>query len=323
MIGDPTDKSAARQRLTRKQVLENAKMYKKQASKILNLTGKNKAEIKYNSKWLGKMSFADVVELGSHFTVQRMMERDMFEKRMKDGKPIYVHEFMYPMMQGYDCVAMDVDGEVGGNDQTFNMLAGRSLMKDLKKKEKFVLTTRLLTDTTGAKMGKTTGNMIAFNDAPEDIYGKVMSWNDEMIVSGFELCTQVSIDKINKIKNHLKVGKNPRDAKAQLAFEITALFTSPAKAKTAEKHFAKTFQKKENPDDMAEVVVAETVLNIIDALVHADLASSKSDARRVIQGGGVKVDNKKIIDPKSDIKINKQGVVVQKGKRFFARIMLG
>jgi len=142
MIGDPTDKTSARQKLTRKQVLENCKNYKKQSEAILNFKGSNKVEVKYNSKWLGKMSFEDVVELSSHFTVQRMMERDMFESRMKEEKPIYLHEFLYPLMQGYDSVAMDVDGEVGGNDQTFNMLAGRTLMKDLKNKEYFRRTTK-------------------------------------------------------------------------------------------------------------------------------------------------------------------------------------
>jgi tyrosyl-tRNA synthetase len=151
MIGDPTDKSAARQKLTREQVLENCKEYKKQAERILNFGGENSVEVKFNSEWLKKMSFEEVIELSSHFTVQRMLERDMFEKRMKEEKPIYLHEFLYPLMQGYDSVAMDVDGEVGGNDQTFNMLAGRTLMKEIKHKEKFVIATKLLADETGKK----------------------------------------------------------------------------------------------------------------------------------------------------------------------------
>src|SRR3989339_591169 len=189
MIGDPTDKGAARQKLTREQVLANCKNYQEQASSILNFEGANPVAVKYNSEWLGKMNFAGILELTSHFTVQRMMERDMFEKRQEENKPIYLHEFLYPVMQAYDSVAMEVDGEVGGNDQTFNMLAGRDLMKDLQGKEKFVLTMKLLVDSTGKKMGKSEGNMIALADKPEDMFGKVMSWTDEMILKGFELCT--------------------------------------------------------------------------------------------------------------------------------------
>ena len=229
MIGDPTDKSAARKRLTPVELKKNCTSYKKQASKIISFSGQNAAQLKYNNKWLGKMSFADVVELASNFTVQRLLERDMFQKRVKDGKPVYLHEFLYPIMQGYDSVAMDVDGEVGGNDQTFNMLAGRTLMKSLKGKEKFVVTGKLLTDTSGDKMGKTTGNMIAFSDSADEMFGKVMSWTDAMIVPGFELCTTVPMVDIKDIESELKSGMNPRDAKLRLAIAITSLFSSKKK----------------------------------------------------------------------------------------------
>ena len=167
MIGDPSDKSATRQRLTRKEVLQNAKLYKTQASKILRFSGKNAAVLKYNSKWLAKLSFEDVVELAAHFTVQQMMARDMFDRRMKENKPISISEFMYPLMQGFDSVAMKTDGEIGGNDQTFNMLAGRTLMKEMHHKEKFVVTMKLLVDATGKKMGKTEGNMITLGDSAD------------------------------------------------------------------------------------------------------------------------------------------------------------
>src|SRR3989344_4887360 len=200
MIGDPTDKTATRQKLTREEVLVNCKNYQEQASTILNFKGENAVEVKFNSEWLGKMNFLDILELTSHFTVQRMLERDMFEKRQEEKKPIYLHEFLYPVMQAYDSVAMDVDGEVGGNDQTFNMLAGRDLMKDLKDKEKFVLTMKLLADATGKKMGKSEGNMVALADSAEDMFGKVMSWTDGMILGGFELCTKVPMSEIKKIE---------------------------------------------------------------------------------------------------------------------------
>jgi tyrosyl-tRNA synthetase len=166
MIGDPTDKKSTRQPLSRKQVLNNLKDYKKQISKIISFKGKNKAKIRFNSKWLKKMNFENVLSLASNMTVQQMLERDMFKKRMDEGRPVSIHEFLYPLMQGYDSVVMDVDGEVGGNDQTFNMLCGRDLMKTLKNKEKFVVTTKLLEDNQGQKMGKTEGNMVALSDNP-------------------------------------------------------------------------------------------------------------------------------------------------------------
>ena len=195
MIGDPTDKSAARKRLTREEVLKNAENYKVQASKILDFNGKNPVELKYNSEWLSKMPFSEVIGLASHFTVQQILARDMFDKRLKEDKPIFFHELMYPLMQGFDCVAMNVDGEVGGNDQTFNMLVGRDLMKAMRGKEKFVIADKLLADPTGKKMGKSEGNMITLSDSSDEMFGKVMSWTDGMIVGGFELLTDVPMKK--------------------------------------------------------------------------------------------------------------------------------
>ena len=200
MIGDPTDKTATRKKLTRKEVLENCKNYAKQAGKILDM---KKVEIKYNSKWLGKLVAGDFLELGSEITVQQLLERDMFKKRTEEGKPIYLHEFIYPLLQGYDSVAMNVDVEIGGNDQTFNMLVGRDMMKN-RGKEKFVLTTKLLVDPTGKKMGKSEGNMVTLEDMPEDMYGKVMSWPDTLMPLAFEICTRVSINEFEKVLAHLK-----------------------------------------------------------------------------------------------------------------------
>ena len=314
-IGDPTDKTSARQKLTLKEVKGNAKNYKEQASNILDFHGKNKVEIKYNSQWLGKLSFADVLELTSHFTVPQLFERDMFQERLKENKTIYLHEFMYPVMQAYDSVAMDVDGEVGGNDQTFNMLAGRDLMKDLKNKEKFVLTTKLLVDATGKKMGKSEGNMIALNDEPEEMYGKVMSWTDDMIIRGFELCTHVPMEEINKFEKDLAGGTNPRDLKMKLAYEITLAFLGEDSAKKGEEHFAKVIQNKDKPDDMPEL--SPKAIDIISVLVEAGFAKSNSDARRDIAGGGVKINDEKV--SKIDMEV-KSGDVVQKGKRFFVKI---
>lgn len=315
MIGDPTDKGAARQKLTRKEVIANAKSYKSQASAILNFSGSNKAEIKYNSKWLAKMNLADVTELASHFTVQQMLERDMFERRLKDEKPIYVHEFMYPLMQGYDSVAMNVDGEVGGNDQMFNMMAGRTLMKAMQNKEKFVLTMKLLADESGKKMGKSEGNMIALSDTAEDMFGKVMSWSDEMIVNGFELCTWVPNFEIEKIDRALKAGENPRDHKLRLAEEVTRVFLGEDAAKAGAEHFANVIQNKEKPSEMVEI--EPSAKDILTVLVESGLCQSKSDARRNIDGKGVRVNDNAVGSYDETVR---SGDVIQKGKRHFVKI---
>ncbi|KAA0206560.1 tyrosine--tRNA ligase [Candidatus Uhrbacteria bacterium] len=316
-IGDPTDKAAVRKPLTREEVLANCKLYKDQAAQVLDFKGSNAVELKFNSEWLGKMNFADVLDLASHFTVQQMLERDMFQTRLKDGKPIHVHEFMYPLMQGYDSVAMDVDGEVGGNDQTFNMLAGRTLMKQLKNKDKFVITNELLVDPTGKKMGKSEGNMIALTDAPEDMYGKVMSWTDGMIVPGFRLCTDASDEEIKKIETAMKKGENPMTYKRDLAKRVVAWLVGEKEADQAAEHFTNVHQKHATPDEIPELKVKDR-MSLVDALVASGLCSSKSDARRQIEQGGVKVDDEVVKDPNTNVR---KGFVIQKGKRHFVKLV--
>jgi len=316
LIGDPTDKSAARVRQTREQVLENCKLYKQQASAILKFDGENPAELKFNNDWLGKLSFVDVIELASHFTVQQMLERDMFEKRMEEAKPIYLHEFLYPLMQGYDSVAMDVDGEVGGNDQTFNMLAGRDLIKDLKGREKFVVATKLLTDSTGKKMGKSEGNMIALSDTPEDMFGKVMRWSDDMILRGFEICTRVPMEEIAEIEEAMKNGANPRDFKLNLAYHVTQMFLGDEAARQGRDHFATVIQSSEKPAEIPEL--KPSIYDIATVLVEAGFCPSKSDARRQIDGGGVKLNDEKVESVETQ---TKPGDIIQKGKRFFVKVV--
>lgn len=313
MIGDPTDKTSTRQPLTRKQVLKNCKNYKKQATKILNFSGANKVEVKYNSKWLAKMNLADFLELAANFTVPRLMERDMFQERLKEGKTVHLHELIYPVMQAYDSVAMDVHGEVGGNDQTFNMLAGRDLMMALKNKEKFVLTTKLLVDNTGKKMGKSEGNMISLVDAPEEMFGKVMSWNDEMILKGFELCTKV--EDLEEIEQQLKSGVNPRDLKLRLALEVVKTFLGEKQAVKAQENFVATFSKGQRPEEMPEMKPSS--YDIITVLLESKICVSKSEARRAIEQGGVKVNDEKI--SAFDFQV-KTGEVLQKGSRFFVKV---
>lgn len=287
MIGDPTDKGAARKQLTHKEVMANLKNYKKQASSLLSFTGKNAAEFKFNSKWLSKMNFEKVLSLASNITVQQMLERDMFEKRMNEGKPIYLHEFMYPLMQGYDSVAMDVDGEIGGNDQTFNMLCGRDLMKTMNNKEKFVITVKLLEDNSGKKMGKTEGNMVALSDTPNEMFGKVMSWTDGLIIPGFELCTNISIEEIEGMKKLLDSNDvNPKEMKVNLANEIVSTFFDKKKAKEAQDNWEKTFSKKEIPTEIESVSVKESIL-LVDVFISQKIVSSKNEFRRLIGEGAI------------------------------------
>jgi tyrosyl-tRNA synthetase len=318
MIGDPTDKTATRAQLTREEVLANCKKYKEQASRFISFDGKDAAQLKFNSEWLAKMSFADVVGLASHFTVQQMSERDMFEKRITDGKPVYLHEFLYPLMQGYDSVAMGVDLEIGGNDQTFNMLAGRTLLREMKHKEKAVLTLKLLVDPTGKKMGKTEGNMITLTDSPEDMYGKVMSWTDGMILPGFELCTDVSDDEIADMRTAMKDGENPMTFKRRLAEEVVTMLVGGKEATKAATHFDTVHQKGEVPEDIPEVRAGKKEISLVDALVLAKLVTSKTDARTQIGQGAVKVDGEVVEDVAAMVRAP---VLIQKGKRHFVRLV--
>jgi len=316
-IGDPTDKFAVRKQLTHKQVIENCKWYKDQIGKILDL---KKVKFKYNSEWLGKLSFADTIKLSSNFTAQQTLSRGMFKKRIQEGRDLYLHELLYPMMQAYDSVYMDVDLEIGGNDQMFNMLAGRTLMKKMKNKEKFVLTTRLLSDSSGDKMGKTEGNMVALNEKPNQMFGQIMSWSDSLIVSGLELCTNVSMKEINQIKKDIKTNKlNPRDAKAKLACEIVSIYYGNKKAQESEKEFENIFKNKEKPVNIPTYIAKGDKWQIIDLLVETKLAPSKSEAKRLIEQGGVKIDNQKIKDWEEKIKI-KDKMIIQVGKRKFIEI---
>ena len=284
-IGDPTDKGTSRKLLTHEDVLSNAKLYQRQASHLLSFRGLNSAELKYNSKWLGKLSFKDVIELSAHQTHADMIKRDMFQKRIAEGKELYMHEFLYPLMQGYDSVAMGVDGEVGGNDQTFNMLVGRDLMKRTKQKEKFVIAMKLLTDPSGKKMGKTEGNMVALSDAPSEIFGKVMSWPDGQILIGFELCTRVPLRDIEMIRSALERGENPKNLKLRLAEEITALIHGESMAKKARAGFDSAFTEGK-PEEFLEIRVSDTI-TVGEALIDKKVVASKTELRRLIGEGAI------------------------------------
>ncbi len=316
LIGDTSDKDAMRKPLTPEEIETNFRTYKEQASKILDFS---KSKIMYNGDWLSKLSFANIVELAQHFTVQQMIERDMYQLRMKEGKPIGLHEFLYPLMQGYDSVHMEVDLEIGGNDQLFNMLAGRTLLKAYKDKEKFVLTTPLIEGLDGRKMSKSYNNTIDITDEPNDMYGKVMSMTDDLIIKYFMLCTDVPIKEVDEVDKSLKDGDNPRDAKMRLAREIVALYYSKEAGDLAEQEFINIFKKGGVPEDMPTFKMSGD-RNIVDLLEACKLVESRGDAKRVITQGGVKVNDKKIDDPSKTIHLEKD-MVIQVGKRKFAKII--
>lgn len=320
MIGDPTDKGAVRKKMTRKEVKNNAKAYKKQASAFLKFSGPNKAKILRNSKWNDRVSFKNLIELASHFTVQQMIQRDMFQKRLEENKPIYFHEFLYPLAQGYDSAVMNVDLEVGGNDQMFNMMCGRDLQKALNGKDKCVMTLKLLTDDNGKKMGKSEGNAVFLNENHTEMFGKVMSWTDGAIINALELCTQVDMNEILEMKKKMTNNEvNPKDLKMRLAYEIVKIFHGEELAKLAQENFVNTFQKKETPIEMPEFSFSGKTMNIVDLLLALKLVDSKTDARRLIDQGGIKINEEVVNDAKKDYELS-SGTIIQRGKRQFAKI---
>jgi len=320
MIGDPTDKSSARQRLSREEVLANCKSWKKQLEPILKFTGKNKVKMKFNSKWLDKISFKEMIEIGANFTVQQMIQRDFFQKRLEKEKPIYLHEFFYPVAQALDSVKMAIDLEIGGTDQTFNMLAGRDLAKNMLGKEKLVLTTKLLVDKEGRKVGKTTGNAVFLNMEPAKMYGAVMSFPDEVIIDAFKLLTLMPEEEIEKTAGEIEKGANPMTAKKRLAFEIVKLVKGEKEAQKAEKEFERVFEKEKVPEKIKEVKIEKKEMSAAESLVKTGLCSSRSEAKRMVEQGAVKIDGERIKKWTDKVK-PKEGMVVQVGKRKFVKVI--
>lgn len=309
MIGDP-DKLTTRKKLTRKEVEANYKSWKEQAGRILDFEGNNPAEIKFNSTWNDKLTFKELIEITSNFTVQQMIERDLFQKRLKENSPIHLHEFLYPVIQAIDSVEMDVDLEIGGNDQLFNMLAGRTLMKATKGREKFVLTTKLLVDKEGRKVGKTTGNAVFLDLPPEQLYAGIMAFPDETILLGFELLTEVDLKGLEQ-----KVKDDPMAEKKHLAFEITKLLWGEDKALKAQEAFGKTFQES-NPDyeDYSPSISSPSLSDIVSEFSNL---GTVSDAKRLIKSGGVDVNEKTVTDHNYDVK---PGDKIKIGKKIFIEV---
>ena len=320
MIGDPSGKTTARKMLTKEEVLKNAEEYKKQAGKILNFTGENPVEVKFNGDWLGKMSGLEFIRIAGLLSVQQVVERDLFQERQKNGQDVYMNEFLYPVMQAYDSVAMNVDLEIGGTDQMFNMLMGRKLMRHMLKKDKFVITTPLLADSQGRKIGKTEGNVIGLTDHPNELYGKIMSLGDDVIVKGFEYLTDIPMEEIKEIEKAMQNGENPVTYKKRLAYEITRQLNSEGDAKNAQEHFEKTVQNRELPSVIEEVQLSADDEEYIseDLLVDLNLATSKAEAKRLFQQGGVSIDDQRVNDGENPA--IKDGMILKVGKRRVIRL---
>lgn len=312
-VGDPTGKDSVRKSLSEKEIKENMKSYVDQVEKILP---KDSFDVKYNSEWYAKLGFGEVIELASKFTVQQMIVRDMFQERLKNDKPIHVHEFLYPIMQGYDSVAMKVDGEVGGNDQTFNMLVGRDLVRAYLGKEKLVITTKLLVDLkTGKKiMNKSEGSYIAVNDSPKEMFGKIMAMPDSSVVPLFENATELPTEVVKETEERIKRGENPKVLKEELGWEIVRMYHGERKAQDAQDEFEKVFSEGKNPEEIKEV---ENKENIVQTIVMADVVTSNSEVKRLIDQKAVKVNDKVVDDWGYKLK---KGDIVKIGPRKFIKI---
>ncbi|MEK7117889.1 MAG: tyrosine--tRNA ligase [Patescibacteria group bacterium] len=326
MIGDPSDKNAARKRLTKEEVLLNLKSFKNQIGKIIDFENKtNLIEFRFNADWLAKLTWEEGIELASHFTVQQIIERDIFQKRIKENKPLYLHEFFYPLMQGYDSVALEADLEIGGTDQTFNMLAGRILVKDYQNREKFVITTTLLEHpiTKEKLMSKSLGTGIGLDENPTDMFGKVMAMADETIIQLYTDCTNISFKEVKNIQQELEKGSNPKDIKTRLAEEIVAMYHGKEKARQARENFEKTFSKGEFPEN-ARVVETEKGVKLGDILVENKIVSSKTEFRRLVESGaissasGKKIENPNILAEE----LQEEGRKLRIGKKSFVIINL-
>ena len=322
MIGDPTGKNVTRKPLTREDVLANAETYKEQVFKILD---PSKTTIRFNSQWMEELGASGMIKLASSQTVARMLERDDFKKRYANGQPIAIHEFLYPLVQGWDSVALKSDVELGGTDQRFNLLMGRELQKGQGQRPQTVLMTPLLEGLDGVqKMSKSLGNYIGITDSPSDMFGKIMSISDDLMWRYYDLLSFKAIEEIAQYKEQVAAGTNPRDIKIALAKEIIARFHDEAAADAAHHEFVQRFQKNAIPDEMPEFTfeAGEEGMAVANLLKEAGLVASTSEAMRMVKQGAVKMDGEKVADQKTTFRSLEQAVF-QVGKRKFARVTLG
>jgi tyrosyl-tRNA synthetase len=322
LIGDPSGKSATRPQLTRDEINANAETYKSQIFKLLD---PEKTEIRFNSEWMDKLGSDGFIRLASHVTVRQILERDDFAKRLAEERPIALHELLYPLTQAYDSVALDADVELGGTDQKFNLLLGRSLQREYNQESQIAVITPLLEGTDGVqKMSKSLGNYIGINEPPQEMFGKVMSISDELMWRYYELLTDLTMTEIEQLRNHANAGgRNPRDLKADLAKRIIADFHSPTAANEAEEEFVRRFRNKEAPDEVEERTLPANSAgwDLVQLLITVGLAESKAEARRLIQQGGVSVDGERQSSANAQVSGDAGATrLVKVGKRRFVRV---
>jgi len=319
MIGDPSGASKTRPRLTKKEVLKNAKTYKSQVAKILDT---DRLEVRFNSEWLSRMKGPEIAELVSKYSVTRMLERDDFSNRYKEQKPISMLEFFYPLLQGYDSVALKADVEIGGTDQKFNMLVGRTIQERYGQEAQVVITMPLLEGLDGVdKMSKSLANYVGINDAPKDMYGKLMSVSDELMYKYYELLTD---EDVKAVRDAVLGGRlHPKKAKSDLAKNIVSQYYSRARAEKEEISFEKVFAQKEAPEDAREIAVSRDEIGIIDLLMEGGLCESRAEAKRLIKQGGVMLDSQRIQDINHVVKLTEKRVGVKAGKLRFIRAYKG
>lgn len=314
-IGDPTGKDSTRPELTDEQIEENFKDWQAQASKVLDF---DKIKIVHNGDWLDQLRLPDFIKLMAKTTFQQLIERDMFQKRLEDNRPIYTHELMYPLLQGYDSVAMDIDLEIGGTDQTFNMMMGRHLQKAYNNKEKYVLTTPIINGTDGRKMSKSYDNFVALTENPNDMYGKLMRITDEQIIPYFTVLTDVPMDEVGQMADQMLNGQNPMEFKKKLALTITTIYHSAEEADKAEQHFQKTIQSGEAVE---ELKVDQSSITVFDLAKFAKPEESNNQIRRLIDQGGVQLNDQKLTDANQEIDLA-NGDKLKVGKRKLFTIII-
>lgn len=319
MVGDPSGKSETRPRLTYEQVMENAKTYEKQFFKILD---RDRAEVRYNGEWFSKMSFSDVMDLAAKFTVARLLERDDFSNRYKEGKPISLHEFFYPLMQGFDSVAIQADVEIGATEQKFNLVAARQIQREYGQEPQVILTLPVLEGIDGTqRMSKTLGNYVGIDEPPDEMFGKVMSIPDELILKYFTLVTDYSVEQLKDVRKRLDdPAVNPMEIKKELARTIVSMYHSEEAALEAQKKFEKVFSEREIPEDIPVVVLKDDSFELVKALADNGVVSSRSEARRLIIQGAVKVDKQKVSDINYRFVKGKE-YIVKVGKRRFVKFV--
>jgi len=321
--GDPSGKKRSREKyLTREELRQNGRDYVLQSGKIMRFDGPNPVRILYNGDWLNKLSLVEILTIAGHFSLQQMLERDLYQERLKNNEDVSLREFMYPLLQGYDSVAMQVDLELGGSDQMFNMLAGRKLVKAYLNKEKFVMTVPLLTDSKGTKIGKTEGNVIGLTDAPHELFGKIMALGDDSIINCFILLTDKPEAEISEMKKQIVGNTNPMTFKKLLAWEITAQLNNPAEATKAQEYFEKTFQS-HDLSHIEEFKISNLSVNpiaILDLLMQTKTAVSKSEARRLVEQNAVEVDQTVVDIVNTNVTL-KSGMTLRVGKKKFLRFV--